>query len=193
MLGAITLLCYWFCWFRLFIILFCLGWFFLVCIQHLKKWNLKIKGWSYVGGEIDGSSNAVAVLFICHDRSTWRQPFPDSLHPMIENSTLWDQETALISNMLHDGFHCTCLHLHLSFRLLLWCKPLFHHCSHYSDWTKPTGSPPWMKLKHKLCHSSIKQPDLIPKPLLVPGDIPGARTLWTQGPSAHTMDLLLLC
>lgn len=45
----------------------------------------------------------------------------------------------------------------------------------------------------KPCPSSTGQPGLISRPVLVPGDTPGARTGWIQGPSAHAMDLLLFC
>lgn len=52
---------------------------------------------------------------------------------------------------------------------------------------------PGMKPKHKLYPSSIGQPDLTTRPVPVPGDTPGARAMWTQDPSAHAKDLLLLC
>lgn len=72
------------------------GWFWfglvLIFIQHFKKTKeieneglgiCKRRNWR----EQTPSFNVVAVLLICHDRSTRRHPLSDSLQPMTETST----------------------------------------------------------------------------------------------------------
>lgn len=132
-------------------LLFCFGFFFFICIPQLRKLAnkglelCKRRNW----WELHPCGYAINLPWQKHMKAS----FSWLLAPMTETSTPWHQETALISNMLQDGFHCPCLYLHLSLGRLFWCKPLFHHSSHHSDWTtelswtKPTASPPWDEAK----------------------------------------------